>query len=204
MTCFQQRLHVCCFGENPLSWLCPPVGCTSSWAALFHSLRSGCFPFLLGNAFLKGTDTSVFHAKEGQLPGSLYSTWPITVTSQWTLPHSRPWDTGLCVPPLRGLWGSFCLPLICSILLSTPGAPSLYQRYSLHDDGFDSGRDVAGGTFEGPTTMSHAGCSEPQGKALITPGIGVTLSRNKEWKPGPGERQGGQGVPGRRGPSAGA
>lgn len=99
----------------------------------------------------------------------LYSTWPITVTSRWTLPLSRPWDTGLCVPPLRGLWGSFCLPLICSILLSTPGASSLHQHYSLHDDDFDSGRDVAGGTFEGPSAMSCAGCSETSRESSNNP-----------------------------------
>lgn len=85
------------------------------------------------------------------------------------MPFSWPWDTGLCVPPLQGLWGSFCLPLICSIWLSTPGASSLYQHYSLHHDDFDSGKDVAGGTYEGPSTMSCTGCSETSRESTDNP-----------------------------------
>lgn len=65
---------------------------------------------------------------------------------------------------------------------------------------------MAGGNVEGPTTIGHAGCSETSGKALITPGIGVTLERQEQGA-GSGnlglERKGGEGVPGRRGPSLG-
>ena len=76
----------------------------------------------------------------------------------WTLCSSSPRALGLLLSPFDLLH-----------LLSTPGASSLYQHYSLHHDDFDSGKDVAGGTYEGPSTMSCTGCSETSRESTNNP-----------------------------------